>query len=292
MAEADRRSRRLPAGFRPQHRRTDRRTARQGRFPARWPSEAADGDLPRRCRSFSRATARRRRPRPCITSISADCWSIPWPWPALAEDVCRRYPGINRDLLVSGALLHDIGKVAELSYARTFDYTDEGKLIGHIVMGVEMIEEAIRQIPGFPRQLAIMLKHLLLSHHGQYEYGSPKRPKTLEAVILNYLDDLDSKINGVRTHIEKEPDSGSTWTSLSPPLRPLFLQRGDERGAAESAGGTARGNCRPPPSAAVRPRNREEKKNRRSEKARLRLHPRRSAAGQKPRSVQPGRQGE
>ncbi len=131
----------------------------------------------------------------------------------LADDICGRYPDLDRDLLVCGALLHDIGKVAELTYARTFDYTDEGKLIGHIVMGVEMIEETLRQIPDFPRDLKIMLKHLLLSHHGQYEYGSPKRPKTLEAVILNYLDDLDSKINGVRTHIEKEPDSASSWTS-------------------------------------------------------------------------------
>ncbi len=74
-------------------------------------------------------------------------------------------------------------------------------------MGVEMIEEKIRTLPEFPPELAVLLKHLLLSHHGQYEYGSPKRPKTLEAVILNFLDDLDAKINGVRTHIEKEPDN-------------------------------------------------------------------------------------
>jgi 3'-5' exoribonuclease len=131
----------------------------------------------------------------------------------LADDVSRRYPGVQRDLLVAGALLHDIGKVAELCYERSFDYTDEGKLIGHIVMGVEMVEEKVRQLPDFPRNLATLVKHLLLSHHGQYEFGSPKRPKTLEAVILNFLDDLDSKINGVRTHIERDPDNGSAWTS-------------------------------------------------------------------------------
>jgi 3'-5' exoribonuclease len=131
----------------------------------------------------------------------------------LADDVSRRYSGIQRDLLVVGALLHDIGKVAELCYERSFDYTDEGKLIGHIVMGVEMVEEKVRQLPDFPRSLATLVKHLLLSHHGQYEFGSPKRPKTLEAVILNFLDDLDSKINGVRTHIERDPDNGSGWTS-------------------------------------------------------------------------------
>jgi 3'-5' exoribonuclease len=130
----------------------------------------------------------------------------------LADDICRRYPGLNRDLLVTGALLHDVGKISELRYARSFEYTDVGKLLGHIVIGVEMIEERLRGLPGFPMELAILLKHLLLSHHGQYEYGSPKRPKTLEAVILNFIDDLDSKINGVRTHLDKEADSESTWS--------------------------------------------------------------------------------
>lgn len=131
---------------------------------------------------------------------------------ALADDICSRYRGLNRDLLVSGALLHDVGKVNELRYARSFEYTDAGKLLGHIVIGVEMVEEKLRSLPDFPVELSILLKHLLLSHHGQYEYGSPKRPKTLEAVILNFIDDLDSKINGVRTHLEKEADSESSWT--------------------------------------------------------------------------------
>lgn len=130
----------------------------------------------------------------------------------LADDISRRYADLNRDLLIVGALLHDIGKVAELRYQRSFEYTDAGKLLGHIVIGVELVEEKLRALRDFPRELAIHLKHLLLSHHGQYEYGSPKRPKTMEAVILNFLDDLDSKINGVRTHIEREPDSTSSWT--------------------------------------------------------------------------------
>ncbi len=144
----------------------------------------------------------------------------------LADDVCGRYAGINRDLLVSGALLHDIGKVGELCYERSFDYTDEGKLIGHIVMGVEMVEEKARQIPGFPRMLVTLVKHLLLSHHGQYEFGSPKRPKTLEAVVLNYLDDLDSKINGVRTHIDREPDNASSWTTYHRLYDRYFFKEG------------------------------------------------------------------
>lgn len=130
----------------------------------------------------------------------------------LADDICRRYPGLNRDLLVAGALLHDVGKISELRYARSFDYTDVGKLIGHIVIGVEIVEEKLRSLPGFPLEMAILLKHLLLSHHGQYEFGSPKRPKTLEAVILNFIDDLDSKINGVRTHLDKEADNEAPWT--------------------------------------------------------------------------------
>ncbi|HBG07757.1 MAG: HD family phosphohydrolase [Geobacteraceae bacterium GWC2_58_44] len=131
----------------------------------------------------------------------------------LVDAMTPLYEGLNRDLLIAGALLHDIGKVREMSYIRSFDYTDEGKLIGHITIGVEMLQERISSLPGFPVELGMLLKHMLLSHHGQYEYGSPKRPKTVEATILNYLDDLDSKINGIRTHIRKEPDNPSRWTS-------------------------------------------------------------------------------
>jgi len=130
----------------------------------------------------------------------------------LADAVVPLYPDLNRDLLVVGALLHDVGKVAELSYDRAFEYTDEGRLIGHISIGVEMLSERIADLPGFPRELALLLKHLLLSHHGQYDYGSPKRPKTVEATILHYLDDMDSKINGIRSHIAKDTPQGSRWT--------------------------------------------------------------------------------
>ena len=131
----------------------------------------------------------------------------------LVDAMMPLYQGLNRDLLIAGALLHDVGKVREMTYMRSFDYSDEGKLIGHITIGVEMLQERINALPGFPVELGMLLKHMLLSHHGQYEYGSPKRPKTMEATILNYLDDLDSKINGIRTHIRKEPDNPSRWTS-------------------------------------------------------------------------------
>ncbi|MBK5274475.1 MAG: HD domain-containing protein [Desulfuromonadales bacterium] len=131
----------------------------------------------------------------------------------LVKTIVPLYSGINEDLLIVGALLHDVGKIHEMSYERAFDYTDEGKLIGHITIGVEMVSEQIRLIEGFPRELALLLKHMLLSHHGLYEYGSPKRPKTVEATILNYLDDMDSKINGIQAHIAKESVSTSRWTA-------------------------------------------------------------------------------
>jgi len=130
----------------------------------------------------------------------------------LVKTIVPLYEGINEDLLVAGALLHDVGKIHEMSYERAFDYTDAGKLLGHITIGVELVEDKIRLVEGFPRELGLLLKHMLLSHHGQYEYGSPKRPKTIEATILNYLDDMDSKINGIRAHIAKESVSTSRWT--------------------------------------------------------------------------------
>jgi len=131
----------------------------------------------------------------------------------LVKAIVPLYPGLNEDLLVVGALLHDSGKIYEMSYDRAIDYTDSGKLLGHITIGVELLEDKIRLLEDFPRELSMLLKHLILSHHGLYEYGSPKRPKTVEATILNYLDDLDSKINGIRSHIARESVSSSRWTS-------------------------------------------------------------------------------
>jgi 3'-5' exoribonuclease len=119
--------------------------------------------------------------------------------------------GINEDILLSGAVLHDIGKIYELSYNKSFDYTDEGRLLGHITIGIGMLEKKVSQIPGFPRELATLLKHLILSHHGQLEFGSPKRPKTVEAIMLSYLDDMDSKIQSVQSLIKKD-NSDSNWT--------------------------------------------------------------------------------
>lgn len=152
----------------------------------------------------------------------------------LVDVVAPLYGGFNRDLLIAGALLHDAGKVREMLYARSFDYSDEGKLIGHITIGVEMINERIAALPAFPAELGMLLKHMILSHHGQYEYGSPKRPKTIEATVLSYLDDLDSKINGIRTHIRKDGELQGGWTSFHRLYdRYFFTKNGMERCAEE-----------------------------------------------------------
>ena len=123
------------------------------------------------------------------------------------------YDGLNLDLLLTASILHDLGKVDELSYHRSFDYSDEGRLLGHIVLGVERVEDKIRQLPDFPKDLSTLLKHFLLSHHGQYIWGSPKRPMTLEAVMLHFLDDMDAKINGIQQFIKKQVPEGSRWSA-------------------------------------------------------------------------------
>ena len=130
---------------------------------------------------------------------------------ASTDDLSHPSRGINEDLLVSGAILHDIGKIYELSYDKSFDYTDEGRLLGHITIGIEMIGKKVSQVPDFPRELATLLKHLILSHHGHLAFGSPKRPKTVEAVMLHYLDDMDSKIQSIQSLIKKD-NSDSNWT--------------------------------------------------------------------------------
>ncbi|HMC29907.1 MAG TPA: OB-fold nucleic acid binding domain-containing protein [Candidatus Angelobacter sp.] len=134
----------------------------------------------------------------------------------------RNYPGIiDRDLLLTGAFLHDIGKVHELSFARSFTYTTRGQLLGHMIIELEMLQEKIVQVPGFPAEYKTLLEHLIISHHGKYEFGSPKMPMFPEALMLHYLDDLDSKMESMRAHFEREP--GAEWTSYNVSLeRPLL----------------------------------------------------------------------
>jgi 3'-5' exoribonuclease len=140
-----------------------------------------------------------------------------------------RYKGIDQDLLLTGAIFHDLGKVSELSFDRAFDYTDPGRLLGHIILTVEMIDEKVRTIPDFPENLILALKHLILSHHGEYEFGSPKLPMTLEALLLHHIDDLDAKMNAVMAWIEKEKDTPSRWTSYHK-LFDRFIYKPEEEG--------------------------------------------------------------
>jgi 3'-5' exoribonuclease len=137
--------------------------------------------------------------------------------------ICKNYPQINRDLLLSGAFLHDIGKIQELTYNRSFSYSTRGQLLGHMVIELEMLHQKIAGVPGFPDPLKTMLEHLIISHHGHYEFGSPKLPMFPEALMLHYLDDLDSKMEAMRGHFEREGDLESPWTSYNPSLgRPLL----------------------------------------------------------------------
>jgi len=140
----------------------------------------------------------------------------------LVQKNAGHYEGIDVDLLIAGAILHDLGKVYELTYRRSFDYSDEGRLLGHILIGIEKVEEKIRQLVDFPEDLSIVLKHLLLSHHGEYNYGSPKRPMTLEAVMLHHLDDLDAKINGIQQFLKTRVPEGSKWSSYHPLFEQFF----------------------------------------------------------------------
>jgi 3'-5' exoribonuclease len=131
----------------------------------------------------------------------------------LVLKIASHYQGLNMDLLLTASIFHDLGKVDELSYHRSFDYSDEGRLLGHIILGIERVENKIRQLPDFPKELSTLLKHFLLSHHGQYVWGSPKKPMTLEAVMLHFLDDMDAKINGIQQFIKKEVPEGSRWSA-------------------------------------------------------------------------------
>ncbi|MGC2172261.1 MAG: OB-fold nucleic acid binding domain-containing protein, partial [Candidatus Sulfotelmatobacter sp.] len=137
--------------------------------------------------------------------------------------VCRNYPQVNRDLVLTGAFLHDIGKIHELAYNRSFSYTTRGQLLGHMIIELEMLQAKLAMVPDFPIELKTLLEHLIISHHGQYEFGSPKLPMFPEALLLHYMDDLDSKMEAMRAQFEREADLESPWTSYNASLgRPLL----------------------------------------------------------------------
>ncbi|MBC8354834.1 MAG: HD domain-containing protein [Planctomycetes bacterium] len=150
----------------------------------------------------------------------------------LSSLVAPHYDGLDPDLLLLGAFLHDIGKIDELNYERELSYSDEGQLIGHIVMAVSMLEEKIREtekLAGepFPIEMALRLKHMIVSHHGEYEFGSPKLPMTLEAIALHFLDNLDSKIYTVKQLIADDVNAGNSWTPYQPNMGRKFFKGED-----------------------------------------------------------------
>lgn len=130
----------------------------------------------------------------------------------ICEMAASMYELVNRDLLITGALVHDIGKISAYSAKGFFDYTDEGRLVGHIVSGDEMIDKKIEAIDDFPLSLALQLKHLILSHQGQLEFASPVLPQTVEAIILHYADEMDAKVDAFSHIIKTQRSKGKRWS--------------------------------------------------------------------------------
>jgi 3'-5' exoribonuclease len=153
----------------------------------------------------------------------------------LGREVTEHYPELDADVLLAGIVLHDIGKIDELSYERATNYTTAGRLLGHITIGTLLVREKIKAIPGFPEPLAILIEHLILSHHGTYEFGSPSLPQTREAIALHFLDDMDSKMAAMRATLEGA-SGGEEWTERNPALHRALL-RTDKFLAGEDAGG-------------------------------------------------------
>lgn len=141
-----------------------------------------------------------------------------------AHQIRDLYPTVNFDLLKVGIFLHDLGKTRELEYDSTFAYSDEGQLIGHLVQGVEMLNAKVLQLETstgrpFPTEMLLRIKHMIVSHHGSYEFGSPKLPMTPEAIALHHLDNLDAKLNEFQSLIDSDPNSDSVWTPYNTNLQ-------------------------------------------------------------------------
>jgi 3'-5' exoribonuclease len=132
----------------------------------------------------------------------------------LVYRICNHYPDLDRDLLIAGAFLHDIGKIDEFVYDTHIDYSDAGRLVGHMVMGIQIVEDKIRTIEGFPAETSILLKHLILSHHGEAQFGAVRLPASREAFALHLADDLDAKMNAISRILANSGEDDSTWTGF------------------------------------------------------------------------------
>jgi 3'-5' exoribonuclease len=143
----------------------------------------------------------------------------------LARSVGRHYRDIDMDLLLSGVVLHDIGKIYELTYDRSFGYSTEGQLIGHIVLSVRILGDKLALLPDFPPRLRTLLEHLILSHHGELEYGSPKQPMFPEALLLHHIDNIDSKMECMRAFTAKDRSVEGCWTGYNSTLERSLLKK-------------------------------------------------------------------
>jgi 3'-5' exoribonuclease len=130
----------------------------------------------------------------------------------LAETMSELYPDLDRDVLLTGVFLHDLGKLSEMSHELFVDYTTEGKLLGHLQIGADMAQEKIRAIPGFPDGLRLQLLHMVLSHHGELQHGSPVLPKTLEAIVLHHIDNLDAQAAAVSRIVRETKEKRLEWS--------------------------------------------------------------------------------
>lgn len=145
----------------------------------------------------------------------------------LSGTVVDLYPEINQDLLMTGALLHDIGKVREYSWELDIDYSAEGRLLGHVVLTDEMLTQALESLPDFPPELGLRLRHMLLSHHGRFEWGSPRRPQTIEAIALHHIENLSAQVNRFKTLLDKRP-LDRDWTDYDNLLRRQLYGGGED----------------------------------------------------------------
>lgn len=178
----------------------------------------ADTELMRR---YMRAPAGKSVHHACIGGLLEHVLSVC----TMARYAARHYRTVDPDLLLAGAILHDIGKVHELCYERSFGYTTEGQLLGHIMMGVRMVDEKIAQLPDFPARLRTLLDHMILSHHGELEFGSPKVPLFPEAMLLHHLENLDAKMDCMRRVLEQDANVDGYWTGYSAPLERTLLKK-------------------------------------------------------------------
>ena len=149
---------------------------------------------------------------------------------ALAERLIELYPNLDSDLLLTGVLLHDIGKIRGFNWQMDIDYTDEGRLIGHVVLGIEMLTPVMDAISDFPPELALRVKHMIVSHRGRYEWGAPRRPQTVEAMALHHLEELDAQVNRFDEILHTRREPGQSWTEYDRLLRrSLYVGSEDQK---------------------------------------------------------------